>query len=170
VLTGIGKISSLKLKRVSEMNIGIIPVQATMQYGHSTLMTRRDWLKSQSTKMKPRRFPTQNSLQNHIENFAPARMAKPTTIGAMNDATPIRGLGNPKRLACGVSITDLHEINTFRSQLKTAFGLASTWKRSKVSANAPIQPVMPPRIKVQANDLGAEISAFMLFSVLTGQL
>lgn len=115
-------------------------------------------------------MPTQNNLQNHIENFAPARMANPTTIGAMNEATPISGLGKPKRLACGVSITDLQEIKTFRSQLKTAFGLASTCKRSKVRAKAPIQPVIPPRIRVQARDLGAEIPVFTLFSVLTGQL
>ncbi len=97
-------------------------------------------------------------------------MAKPTTIGAINEATPISGLGKPNRLACDVNITDLQEIKTFRSQLKTAFGLASTWKRSKVSAKAPIQPTMPPTISVQASDLGAEIPVFTLFSVLTGQL
>jgi len=76
--------------------------------------------------MKPRRFPTQNNLQNHIANFAPARIAKPTMIGAINEATPIRGLGKPKRLACGVSITDLQEMKTFRSQLSTALGFART--------------------------------------------
>jgi hypothetical protein len=91
-------------------------------------------------------------------------------IGAINEATPIRGLGKPKRLACGVSITDLHEIKTFRSQLSTAFGLARTCKRSIVRAKAPIQPVIPPRIRVQARDLGAEIPVFTLFSVLTGQV
>jgi hypothetical protein len=120
--------------------------------------------------MKPRRFPTQNNLQNHIANLAPARIAKPTMIGAMNEATPIRGLGKPKRLACGVSITDLQEMKTFRSQLSTASGFARTCRRSIVRAKAPIQPVIPPRIRVQARDLGAEIPVFTLFSVLTGQV
>jgi hypothetical protein len=133
-------------------------------------MTSSDWLKSQSTNRKPRRFPTQNNLQNHIANLAPARIAKPTIIGAINEATPIRGLGKPKRLACGVSITDLQEIKTFRSQLNTAFGLARTCRRSIVRAKAPIQPVRPPIISVQARDLGAEIPVFTLFSVLTGQV
>jgi hypothetical protein len=120
--------------------------------------------------MKPRRFPTQNNLQNHIANLAPARIAKPTMMGAINEATPIRGLGKPKRLACGVSITDLQEMKTFRSQPRTAFGSDRTWIFSKVSENAPIQPVIPPRIRVQARDLGAEIPVFTLFSVLTGQV
>jgi hypothetical protein len=120
--------------------------------------------------MKPSRFPNQNNLQNHIANFAPARIAKPTTIGAINDATPISGLGKPKRLACGVSITDLQEMKTFKSQLRTASGLARTCKRSIVRAKAPIQPIIPPRIKVQARDLGAGIPVFTLFSVLTGQV
>ena len=170
MLTGIGKMSSLKLNKVKVIKIGIIPAHATMQYGQRTLITRSDWLKSQSTKMKPSRFPTQNNLQNHIANFAPARIAKPTTIGAMNDAIPISGLGKPKRLACGVSITDLQDIKTFRSQPRTAFGSARTWNFSKVSENAPIQPVIPPRMMVQARDLGAEIPVFTLFSVLTGQV
>jgi len=91
-------------------------------------------------------------------------------MGAINEATPISGLGKPKRLACGVSITDLQEIKTFRSQLNTAFGLASTCRRSIVRAKAPIQPVRPPIISVQARDLGAEIPVFTLFSVLTGQV
>jgi len=105
-----------------------------------------------------------------MANFAPARIAKPTIIGAMKAAMPISELGKPKSLAVGVSITDLQEIKTFRSQPRAASGLDATWKRSKVRAKAPIQPITPKTIMVQASDLGALIPVFTLFCSLTSQV
>ena len=102
-------------------------------------------------KRKPMVTPVANSLQNQIANLAPARMAKPTTIGAIKAANPISGLGNPKRRAWAVSITDLHEMNGFRSQLRVAPGFVATWIRSSVRVKAAIQPRIPVRIRTQAN-------------------
>lgn len=105
-----------------------------------------------------------------MANFAPARIAKPIMIGAAKAARPISELGKPNNLAVGVSITDLQEMNTFRSQPRTASGLAATWKRSRVRAKAPIQPIRPKMIMVQASDLGALIPVFTLFCSLTSQV
>ena len=91
-------------------------------------------------------------------------------IGAAKAAKPISELGKPNNLAVGVSITDLQEMNTFRSQLSAASGLAATWKRSRVRAKAPIQPIRPNTIMVQASDLGALIPVFTLFCSLTSQV
>jgi len=105
-----------------------------------------------------------------MANLAPARIAKPIMIGAAKAARPMSELGKPNNLAVGVSITDLQEMKTFRSQPSAASGLAATWKRSKVRAKAPIQPIRPNTIMVQASDLGALIPVFTLFCSLTSQV
>lgn len=74
-------------------------------------------------------------------------------------------------------MTDLQEINGFRSQLKVASGLVATCNRSRVNVNAAIQPRMPERINVQAKRLPglgssnelAEVSSLTL-SVLHARL
>lgn len=71
-------------------------------------------------------IPVANIRQNQGANFAPASIANPTAIGKMKAARPMSGFGNPRSRACSVSITDLHEINGFRSQLKVASGFVAT--------------------------------------------
>ena len=98
-------------------------------------------------------IPTAKIRQNHRANLAPARMANPTAMGKMKAASPISGFGKPKSRACSVNMTDLQEMNGFRSQLRVASGLVATCNRSSVRVNAAIQPRVPARIKVQANRL-----------------
>ena len=118
-------------------------------------MTRRLWLNSHRTKRNPKKFPTRKSLQNHLANLAPARIPKPTMIGAIKAAIPISELGKPRSFACQVSITVLQEMNMLRSQPRTAPGSVATWIRSKVRENAPIQPMIPKIIRTRAKDRGA---------------
>ncbi len=131
-------------------------------------MLKTLWLNNQITNAKPRVTPTENNCQNHLANRAPARMAKPTRIGAKNAASPIRGFGNPRILACSVSITDLQEINGLTSQLSTASGFEATLIRSSVSTNAAAQPTVPLIISSKARDLGAPIRGLLVAnSILT---
>lgn len=105
-------------------------------------------------------IPVANIRQNQRANFAPARIAAPTATGKMKAARPISGFGKPRRRACSVSITDLQEMNGFRSQLKVASGLLATCRRSSVRVKAAIQPMMPVMIRVQAKRLpGAGITS-----------
>lgn len=134
-------------------NKGIIATQATMQYGHSTLITKVLWVHSQTTNRKPIVMPVANIRQNQRANLAPARMATPTAIGKMKAARPMMGFGKPSSRACSVNITDLQEINGFRSQLNTASGFVATWIRSMMRLKAANQPMIPVMIRVQAKRL-----------------
>ena len=107
-------------------------------------------------------IPAAKIRQNQRANLAPARMANPTAIGKTKAAKPISGLGKPSRAACSVSMTDLQEMNGFRSQLRVASGLVATCRRSRVNVKAAIQPRMPERINVQAKRLPGLGSASVL--------
>jgi hypothetical protein len=50
-------------------------------------------------------------------------------------------------------MTDLQEMNGFKSQLRVASGLVATCNLSSVKVNAAIHPSAPARINVQANRL-----------------
>jgi hypothetical protein len=63
---------------------------------------------SQITKPKAKVIPAANSHQNQRANLAPARMAAPTTTGAIQPVRPRIGLGKPNTLPCGESRFALH--------------------------------------------------------------
>jgi hypothetical protein len=75
----------------------------------------------------------------------------------MKVAIPIRGLGNPKRAACSLSITDLQEMKLATSQASLSVGLAATLNLSRVSRNEANQPVIPARISRTAKPLEASV-------------
>ena len=67
-----------------------------------------------------------------------------------------------------MSITDLQEMNGFRSQLRVASGLLATLILSKTREKAANQPNRPVQIRVKAKPLdGARVMDFASFSMPT---
>ena len=82
--------------------------QVTMHQGQSVASTKMLCPISQQTKTKPPSIPSAKHHQNQFAKRAPARIAMPTTMGAIHAANPNSGFGNPNTLPCGESRFAVH--------------------------------------------------------------
>jgi len=127
------------------------------------------WLKSQKTNAIARTWPAKSPCQNQLANFAPASIAKPTSTGAKNAASPISGFGNPKRAACSESITDLQLINGDMSQAVAAPGSPATLMRSRVRPKLAIQPIAPKPMRKKGNSMLGLSHFYNVHGILQGR-
>ena len=109
-------------------------------------MTKVLWKNSHVTKAHAANSPSTRIRQNHGANLAPEISPKPTTIGTTKPATPIRGLGNPRREACHRSKRAPHDTKGLMSQASASCGFCRERIRSIKSAADANQPMQSPMI------------------------
>ena len=125
-----------------------------MHHGQSVPSTKMLWPISQITKTNANVRPASKSHQNQRAKRAPARIAKPTTIGATHPASPRIGLGKPNTRPCQDSRFAVHCTSGLKSHDAIASGSASRCSRSIVSENAAHHPIAPATISQTAITVG----------------
>src|SRR6478752_10154300 len=115
----------------------------TMHHGHSVPSTKMLWLMSQMTKPNAKAMPAQKTIQNQRANRAPARIAMPTTMGAIHPVSPRIGLGKPNTLPCAESRFLVHCTRGLKSHEAASPGFISAWNFSIVSEKAAHHPTTP---------------------------
>src|ERR1700744_4120579 len=121
----------------------MVAAHTTMQYGHNAPMRYRLWKISQWRNPAPISIPAVNPIQYHCGNCTFANASTPVTSTTVKPTIPRSELGKPRTDACGVVMTDPHEMIGLMLQDGTYDGLSSKSIFSTVSVTEAIRPTTP---------------------------
>jgi hypothetical protein len=144
VPTTLVRLDEPRVSSVVYQKTGMVTAHTTMQYGHSARMSYRLAAMSQCTNTTPNVAPACMPRRNQRGGVNPPSIAAPVVATTANAAMPMSGFGNPNAAACGLSITEPHEMTGLSEQVGTYDGSMSFSIFSSVRAAAAASPIRPP--------------------------